>query len=306
MLITALGGTAARAAEMSAAVHLALIIPLTLAVTALTLARMVACPPAPDDKMSGPRAALPTRRTLVLVAFGLSAGIAQSATQNWSVIYMEQTLAAPDWVATLPLSSYLVAMTAGRVFADGWLERWGGRTVALILSLLSLLGCIAVILAPNFWIALTGFALMGVGTAVLFPMMITGAARSTNRSAAEAVSAVDEHIFVFEGDGTTANQNLGITLKTDQTLLGHAAATTMIGGVVIQTPNPPASTGVPATDQPVIGHGSGHGVTVNNVTGVEIRDLAVDATGGHGIRVTSSGTNSVGATVRNSNASAAA
>lgn len=119
---------------------------------------------------------------------------------------------------------------------------------------------------------------------------------------AEAVSAVDEHIFVFEGDGTTANQNLGITLKTDQVLLGHATATTTIGGVVIQTPNPPASTGVPATDQPVIGHGAGNGVTVSDVAGVEIRDLTVQAVGGHGIHVLSSGANSVGATIRNSNA----
>jgi len=190
MLITALGGTGARAIEMSSAMHLALIIPLTVVVTAATLVRMEASPPAPDDKMEGPRAALPTRRTLMLVAFGLSAGIAQSATQNWSVIFMEQVLASPDWVATLPLSAYLVAMTIGRFFADGWLERWGGRPVALILSLISLLGCLAVILAPNFWIALSGFALMGVGTAVLFPMMVTGAARSTSRSAAEAVSAV--------------------------------------------------------------------------------------------------------------------
>lgn len=115
----------------------------------------------------------------------------------------------------------------------------------------------------------------------------------------EDASSVDEHIFIFEGDGTTANQNLGITLKTDQILLGHAATTTTIGGVVIQTPNPPASTGLPASDRPVIGHGAGVGVTVTDVTGVEIRNLEIDTTGGHPIHISSTGGNDVGATVDN-------
>ncbi len=190
MLTSALGGTGARAIGMSAALHLSLIIPVAVAVAAVVLARMKASPRAPDDKMDRSRVALPSRRTLMLVAFGLSAGIGQSATQNWSVIFMEQTLAAPGWVATLPLSAYLIAMTLGRMFADGWIERWGGRRVAMTLALTSLAGTIVIVVAPALWLALAGFALVGAGTAVLFPMMITGAARSSNRPAAESVSAV--------------------------------------------------------------------------------------------------------------------
>ena len=190
MLLAALGGTGARAIALPAALHLALIVPVAVLASGLVISRMSPSPPAPGDKTEGPRVALPSRRTLLLVLFGLSGGIAQSGTQNWSVIFMEQTFTASGWIDTLPLSAFLIAMTLGRILADGWFERHGPVSVALGLSLLSLFGALAVVLSPVLWIAISGFAMMGAGTAVLFPLMVTGAARSTDRPAAAAVSAV--------------------------------------------------------------------------------------------------------------------
>ena len=190
MLLAAILGTGARALPLSALLHLSLIVPLAVLASILIIAPMTAAERAPDDKADSPRFALPTRRTLMIVLFGLSAGIAQSGTQNWSVIFLEQTFAPPEWIATLPLSAFLVAMAACRMLADGWSESFGPVRVAHTLTSLALVGALAVVLAPSLWVALVGFAMMGAGTSVLFPLMVSAAARNATRPAAEAVSAV--------------------------------------------------------------------------------------------------------------------
>jgi len=189
MLTTSLVGVGARAVPVSAALHLSLMVPVALAVAAIWLYPMSAAPRAPDDKSDRRGFALPSGRTLTVVLFGLSGGIAQSATQNWSVIFMRDSFAAPDWVDTLTLPAFLVAMTLGRIFADGWTMRFGPVRVVVILTLLAIAGALMVALSPTPPIALLGFAALGTGTAALFPLMVTAAARSPNRPAAEAVSA---------------------------------------------------------------------------------------------------------------------
>ena len=190
MLLAALTGTFARGVPLPATLHLTLVVPVVCAFLLPLAFRMRPAPPAPDDKLDGPRFAMPSRRTLGLMLFGISGGIAQSATQNWSVIYVEQTFATDGWIATLPLSAFLVAMTLGRMLADGWSERHGPLRTTYALACLALFGALCVVLAPSVWVAMAGFAFMGTGIAALFPLMISGAARSGNRPAAESVAAV--------------------------------------------------------------------------------------------------------------------
>ena len=76
------------------------------------------------------------------------------------------------------------------MLADGWSESFGPVRVAHTLTSLALVGALAVVLAPSLWVALVGFAMMGAGTSVLFPLMVSAAARNATRPAAEAVSAV--------------------------------------------------------------------------------------------------------------------
>ena len=190
MLLAALTGTFARGIPISAALHLSLVVPAVCLFLLPVAFRMQAAPPAPDDKLDGPRFAMPSRRTLGLMLFGISGGIAQSATQNWSVIYVEQTFSTAGWIATLPLSAFLVSMTLGRMLADGWSERYGPLRTTNALACLALTGALCIVLAPSVWIAMAGFAFLGTGIAALFPLMISGAARSGNRPAAESVAAV--------------------------------------------------------------------------------------------------------------------
>ena len=190
MLVAALVGVGARAAPISPALHLGAIAPVVAVAAIVIVGPMTASPKAADDRAARGRLALPSRRTVILMLFGVSAGIAQSANQNWSVIYMRDTFLQPDWVDTLPLPAFLGTMALSRMFADGWIERFGTKRVAVALTLIAIAGTIMASLSPFAWPVVIGFALIGLGTASLFPMMITAAARSKERPAAESVAAV--------------------------------------------------------------------------------------------------------------------
>lgn len=190
MLAAAVLGVGARGWAIPAGLHLMALVPLVAAMAALVAMAMDPCPETDGDRSRRPGFALPSRRTFLLVLFGLSGGVCQIGTQNFSVIFMRDTFAAPDWVDTLTLPAFLVSMTLGRMFADRLTERFGPVSVAFSLGLLSLAGAVMVAAAPAVAVALAGFALLGLGTSVLFPLMISAAARLGARPAAESVSAV--------------------------------------------------------------------------------------------------------------------
>lgn len=190
MLAASIAGVGARGWSVPAGWHLLAVVPPVLLLAAVLIFWMVPCSARESDRAARPGFALPSRRTVLLMLFGLSGGISQVGTQNFSVIFMRDTFSAPDWVDTLTLPAFLIAMTAGRMFADNWIEKYGPVTVAFGLSLLSLVGATLVVGSAGVAMALSGFALMGAGTSVLFPLMVSAAARLGARPAAESVSAV--------------------------------------------------------------------------------------------------------------------
>ncbi|MDD9979033.1 MAG: MFS transporter, partial [Boseongicola sp.] len=190
MLLASLVGVAARALPVSTALHLGLIAPLIIAGVLVALIPIEPAPRAEDDRSERKGFAWPDGKTLILMLFALSAGIGQSGTQNWSVIFMDQNFGAPDWLDTLALPAYLGCLMISRLLSDGWIERFGQTRVIYAQSGAALFGLLLVIVSPGLWSALIGFALIGLGTAILFPMTITAAARIPDRPAADSVAAM--------------------------------------------------------------------------------------------------------------------
>ena len=68
--------------------------------------------------------------------------------------------------------------------------------VARVLLVVLGVGDVLVFFAPNAVLALLGFALMGMGTSVLFPLAMSAAAQRTDRPAAINVAALAQTAFV--------------------------------------------------------------------------------------------------------------
>ncbi|MDF2734113.1 MAG: putative transporter, major facilitator superfamily [Chloroflexota bacterium] len=130
----------------------------------------------------GSGSALRALRLLGLLApfalIGVLGVMLEDAAQTWSTIYLTDVLGAGVGVAALAVVLYTAGMTAGRLTNDRWIDRWGDTTVARSGALVATAG-LAIVIASGPWaavpLAAAGFALVGLGTAPLFPVMITAA-----------------------------------------------------------------------------------------------------------------------------------
>jgi fucose permease len=186
---TALLGTAARGFTIPQGVHLGLLMPVLALLVLVVVWPMRSAPPRPHSGGPVKRLALPTAATLSLFAFGLSSALLEGGTRTWSIIFMRDTFDAPAWVDTLTLPAMLVTMSIGRLLADRLVERYGPVRVAGTLTCVAIAGLTMVVFAPNLVVALSGFALVGIGVCVSFPLMLSAAARIGDRPASQNVAA---------------------------------------------------------------------------------------------------------------------
>jgi MFS family permease len=177
--------------------HLLLMIPVVTAGTMLILGRF---DPAPHRTGSStdaaPRFALPTFAIMLLVAVTLSAMIMEGAGIDWSAIYMRDEFAVSPFLAGFAVALGAGAQAVTRFFADPFVERYSPTAVARVLLCVMFVGTLLVFFAPAAWLALLGFALIGVGTSVMFPLAMSAAAQRTDRPAATNVAALAQTSFV--------------------------------------------------------------------------------------------------------------
>lgn len=203
-----LGVLSARAG-LSPQWQLALMAPLSLVLTMVLLGGFDAAPPrqaANTDAASGspndaaaepaPRFAAPTPAILALVALSLSALVLEGAGFDWSAIYMRDAMGAAPWLGATAVATGAFAQAVTRYLADRHVERHSPVVVARVLLVVLGVGNVLVFFASNAAVALLGFAMMGAGTSVLFPLAMSSAAQRTDRPAAVNVAALAQIAFV--------------------------------------------------------------------------------------------------------------
>lgn len=190
-LVTVTAGAAIRGVHVSAVWHLGAIVPVILAAALLIVLPMREAP-ARAHSRTGPQRvlSLPTTATLLLVGYAIGAAILEGAVRNWSVIFMRDSFVTPEWVHGLSLTFFVGATVVGRLVADGLTTRYGPVRFARTLGVISLAGVAAVAVSPSVPVALLGFAVIGIGVCVSFPLSMSAAARLGDRPASENVAAL--------------------------------------------------------------------------------------------------------------------
>ena len=196
--VAGLLGAGLSQAGISVQQHLLLDALLVLAATALLLGRFDAAPHRAGSAQGHdtPRFARPTLAILALVAVTLSAMVLEGAGAEWSAIYMRDVFGAGHFIAGSAVAVGAAMQAITRFFADAFVERFSPVGVARVLLSLLGVGAGTVLLAPSAGIAFAGFALMGVGTSVIFPLAMSAAAQRTDRSAAVNVATLAQTSFV--------------------------------------------------------------------------------------------------------------
>jgi predicted MFS family arabinose efflux permease len=190
----ALVGSAVVALQVPVTVHLGLValaiaVVVPLAVRAFLPDQDVAgsgsaADPAESGIAARSLAAWREPRTLFIGVFVLAFAFAEGTANDWislAIIDGYHTVAA---VGTLGFALFLTAMTLGRWFGPGLLDRHGRVPVIRGLTALALFGLILFVAGEWIAVAFVGAALWGVGVSLGFPVGMSAGADDPARAAA--------------------------------------------------------------------------------------------------------------------------
>jgi fucose permease len=118
-------------------------------------------------------------RVLVPIALlGILCVTVQGSAATWSAVYVTEVLGQPEGLAATAFVVYMAAMVLGRITNDRWVDRWGATAVVRVGALLCVVALAGVIVAAPLALvplAFAGFALVGLGSSPMFPVMIGAA-----------------------------------------------------------------------------------------------------------------------------------
>ncbi|MET9297542.1 MFS transporter [Streptomyces sp. NPDC003077] len=177
-LVGSAAGTVAAHAGSDARLHLA------AAAAVLTVCGVLACrgvldppPPGPEEK-APPRFALPPRSALIIGAVGFCAVFAEGASLDWSAVYLRDELGTDAGLAAASTTAFSCTMALARLAGDKVVARFGAVRTVRVGGALATAGGLLVVAARHPAMALGGFALLGLGIAVVVPLAFAAAARS--------------------------------------------------------------------------------------------------------------------------------
>jgi len=135
-------------------------------------------PHRPEPELDAPPAfALPSRAVLPIGLIGLCAVFAEGAGLDWSAVYVRTLLHHPASTAALTVSIFSVSMAAARFGGDRLVNRLGPVTAVRLAGLCATVGALTVLLSHNIGLVVTGFGLLGIGIAIIVPLVFAAAAR---------------------------------------------------------------------------------------------------------------------------------
>jgi fucose permease len=129
----------------------------------------------------------------LLAALGL---IAEGAIYDWSVLYLQQELGSPQQQAALAYASFSAAMAAARFGGDAMRARFSPSLLLRASALLAAGSMTLVLLTGTPWVALAGFAGVGIGFANVVPILFAASARVPGVEPARGIAAVSAAAYL--------------------------------------------------------------------------------------------------------------
>ena len=127
------------------------------------------------EKVEKKKFALPRGPLVLLGLLGFFGSMAEGSIADWSGVFLKEHFGASDGLAPLALSSFSLMMLMSRMVGDKMKERYGAKRLVTLGAMVAACGLFFAVLAPNAHIALGGFAIAGVGLALVFPFVFSAA-----------------------------------------------------------------------------------------------------------------------------------
>jgi MFS family permease len=226
-LIGSAGGTLAAHLGADARVHFA------LATACLTVLGVLACQWVLDvqagaDEEPPPRFALPPKSALLIGTVGFCAVFAEGASLDWSAVYLKDRLASSAGLAAACTTGFMLTMAVARIAGDAVVNRFGSVRTVRLGGVLAAGGGVLIVVAGHPAVAMTGFALMGLGIAVVVPLCFAAAGRS-GPNPSQAIAGVATITYT---SGLIAPSLLGGVAQATSLTVSFVLVTVLAGGLV--------------------------------------------------------------------------
>jgi MFS family permease len=123
-------------------------------------------------------------RTLLIGVFVLAFAFAEGVGNDWTSISAIDGYHVSPALGTLAFAAFLTAMTIGRWFGPGLLDRYGRTPVVRVLALIGIAGLALFVFGPSPVYAYAGTLLWGLGASLGFPVGMSAGGDDPRRAAA--------------------------------------------------------------------------------------------------------------------------
>ncbi|WES98646.1 MFS transporter [Chryseobacterium arthrosphaerae] len=136
----------------------------------------------------------PTLVGLGVIGF-LSMAI-EGAMFDWSGVYFQTIVKAPDGLVILGYTSFIFMMTLGRFAGNRVIEKYGKKTVLQGCGLLMSCGLFLSVFFPELWICIIAFMIIGLGGSLSVPSVYSAVGQVSTVAPSIALSFVSSISFL--------------------------------------------------------------------------------------------------------------
>ncbi|MEU9383718.1 MFS transporter [Streptomyces sp. NPDC048279] len=227
-LIGSAAGTLAAHLGADARLHFALAAA-TLTVLGVLAAGWVLDVQPAEDEEPPPRFALPPRSALLIGAVGFCAVFAEGASLDWSAVFLRDRMDSSAGLAAATTTGFMLTMAIARISGDAVVNRFGTVRTVRAGGVLAALGGLLIVLAGHPAVAMTGFALMGLGIAVVVPLCFAAAGHA-GPNPSQAIAGVATITYT---SGLVAPSLIGGVAQATSLVVSFGVVTALTCGLVV-------------------------------------------------------------------------
>ncbi|MER6459946.1 MFS transporter [Streptomyces sp. NPDC001288] len=227
-LIGSAAGTLAAHLGSDARLHFALAAAALTALGLLAAGWVLDLQPAEDEEPP-PRFALPPRSALLIGAVGFCAVFAEGASLDWSAVFLRDRMDSSAGLAAATTTGFMLTMAVARISGDAVVNRFGTVRTVRAGGVLAACGGLLIVLAGHPAVAMTGFALMGLGIAVVVPLCFAAAGHA-GPNPSQAIAGVATITYT---SGLVAPSLIGGVAQATSLVVSFGVVTALTCGLVV-------------------------------------------------------------------------
>jgi MFS family permease len=222
-------GALAAHADAPAPLHFA-VATVTLAAISVAAGRgLLHTPRGVAEEEEPPLFALPPRPVLLIALVGFAAIFGEAASADWAAIYLTGVAHAAPALGAAAFSGFAATMAVARLAGDTVVNRFGPVTTVRVGGATATAGALVVAVSRSPVPAIVGFALIGLGVAVVVPLAFAAAGKAGPRPAQQIAGTAT----IVYGAGLAAPASIGGIAQATSLPVSFAAVAVITAFVVV-------------------------------------------------------------------------